>query len=136
MRRSGYSPSKGRERLCELLRRGAANSFLGPAGASFAPAPAPGCLTFRGSGWEGAPPDVFSRRGLTLAALMDSVISPGPLSADGQSGRRWQVKNTLLAKRLRWGPCHENYSDEKLLGQEISNGTKGAEPSASLLPPT
>lgn len=38
-----------------------------------------------------------------LAALMDSVISQGPLSADRQSGRRWQVKNTLLAKRLRRG---------------------------------
>lgn len=100
------------------------------------PGPEPGCLALRGSGREGAPPDVVSRRCLTLAALMDSVISPGPLSADGQSGRRWQVKNTLLAKRLRCGPCHENYSDQKPLRQEISNGTKGAGPSASLLPPT
>lgn len=49
-----------------------------------------------------------------LAALMDSVISKGPLSADRQSGRRWQVKNTLLAKRLRRGPCCGNRSDKRL----------------------
>jgi hypothetical protein len=67
---------------------------------------------------EGAPKDVLSRHCLTLAALMDSVILKGPLSTDRQSGRRWQVKNTLLAKRLRWGPCHENGSDERPLEQE------------------
>lgn len=48
-----------------------------------------------------------------LAALMDSVISRGPLSADRQSGRRWQVKNTLFAKSLRWGLCLGNCSNER-----------------------
>lgn len=49
-----------------------------------------------------------------LAALMDFVISQGPLSADRQSGRRQQVKNTQLATRLRWGPCCGNCSDRRL----------------------
>lgn len=71
--------------------------------------------------WEGPPQDILSRRCLMLAALMDSVISRGPLSADRQSGRRWQVKNTLLAKRLRWGPRHGNCSDARPLGQEVRN---------------
>lgn len=38
-----------------------------------------------------------------LAALMDSVIMQGPLSADQQGRTRWQGKKTSLAKRLRWG---------------------------------
>lgn len=70
--------------------------------------PPAGSGVLQGVGREGAPQDVLSRHCLTLAALMDSVISLGPLFADRQSGRRWQVKNTLLARRLRWGLCSGN----------------------------
>lgn len=69
-----------------------------------------------------------------LAALMDSVILQGPLSADRQSGRRWQVKNTLLAKRLRWGPCHGSCSDERPLGHGVRSGSQGAGPSLAKPP--
>lgn len=76
----------------------------GPTGASFARGLEPACPQCPSSGrgvWRGRSEDILSRHCLTLAALMDSVISPGPLSADRQSGRRWQVKNTLLAEQLR-----------------------------------
>lgn len=84
--------------------------------------------------WEGPPQDVLSRQCLLLAALMDSVISRRLLSADRQSRRRWQVKNSLLAKRLRCGPCYGNCSDERPLGQEVRSGTQGAGPLAGLTP--
>lgn len=73
-----------------------------------------------------------------LAALMDSVISQRPLSADRQSGRRWQVKNILLAKSLRWGLCRGNCSNERPLVQEVRSETHSVGLSAdltSLLPP-
>lgn len=63
---------------------------------------------------------------------VDSVISRGPLSVDRQSRRRWQVKNTLLAKRLKWGPCLGNCGDERPLGREVRSGTQGAGPWAGL----
>lgn len=128
--------------ILENSLEGSAHSFRGCTGASFTgpqswPASPSVFLMqqqLRWECWEGPPQDVLSRHCLLLAALMDSVISRRALSADRQSGRRWQVKNSLLAKRLRCGPCYGNCSDERPLGQEVRSGTQGAGPLVGLTP--
>lgn len=95
------------DHLLKLPRRGDIDPS-GACGSLLRPGLEPASPRWPSSGravWRGRSEDILSRHCLTLASLMDSVISPGPLSADRQSGRRWQVTNTLLAERLRWGPA-------------------------------